>query len=97
MDESIETEETTAKKKGRPVGTGTSAAINRILRVPLTPRMDRLLEIIRSDWGMSNAETARRALDSWLDEQIRRGDLVDPGPGTTILPTSDTEDSKKAE
>lgn len=65
---------------GRPKGSGTSSAANKILRVIITPRQERLLDQIRREWGMSPSETTRRALDNFLDAQIEKGELVDSGP-----------------
>jgi len=72
-------EETTPKKdkKGRPPGTG--SANTKLLRVIITPRQQRLLAILRTEWGMSESEHVRRALDYYLDGLISKGELVDPG------------------
>ena len=65
---------------GRPKGTGSANADTKMLRVIITPRQARLLALLRSTWGMSESEHARRALDKYLDELLATGELVDPGP-----------------
>lgn len=76
----METEETKPKKdkQGRPRGTG--SANTKLLRVIITPRQQRLLAKLRTEWGMSESEHVRRALDSYLDGLITKGELVDTGP-----------------
>jgi len=69
------------KKRGRPKGTG--SANSKMLRVIVTPRQERLLSILRTEWGMSESEHVRRALDKYLDELITRGELVDSGVFTS--------------
>lgn len=66
------------EKKGRPAGTG--SANKKLLRVIITPRQERLLSILRNEWGMSESEHVRRALDDYLDRLIDKGELVDSGP-----------------
>ena len=72
MDEiSIEIE---GRKRGRPKGSG---KVNRMLRILITPRQDRLLRILQREWGLPESEHVRRALDSYLDGLLASGDLVD--------------------
>lgn len=73
-----EESETKQEKKGRPIGTGN--ANKKLMRVIITPRQERLLSKLRNEWGMSESEHVRRALDHYLDNLIERGELVDNGP-----------------
>lgn len=75
------------EKKGRPTGTG--SANKKILRVIITPRQERLLSKLRNEWGMSESEHVRRALDDYLDRLIDKGELVDscPTPAEKLLGT----------
>lgn len=67
-------------KAGRPVGSGSSN--NKLMRVLITPRQERLFAQMReSDIGMSESEHVRRALDDYIDKLIARGELIDYGPG----------------
>lgn len=76
--------ETKKGKKGRPVGTGN--ANKKLMRVIITPRQERLLSKLRIEWGMSESEHVRRALDDYLDNLIEKGELVDNGP-TQVSPS----------
>jgi hypothetical protein len=72
MDElSVELE---GRKRGRPKGSGKT---QRMLRVLITPRQDRLLRILQREWGLPESEHVRRALDAYLDALLASGDLVD--------------------
>ena len=62
-------------KRGRPVGTGAKQA--KVLRVIITPRQDRLLTKLRIEWGLSESEHVRRAIDLYLDSLLARGELKD--------------------
>ena len=66
--------ETEGRKRGRPKGTGKQ---QRMLRVLITPRQDRLLRLLQKEWGLPESEHVRRALDSYLDSLLASGDLVD--------------------
>ena len=72
MDDS--TIEIEGRKRGRPKGTGKQ---QRMLRVLITPRQDRLLRLLQKEWGLPESEHVRRALDSYLDSLLTSGDLVD--------------------
>lgn len=69
--------ETKQGKKGRPVGSGN--ANKKLMRVIITPRQERLLSKLRNEWGMSESEHVRRALDDYLDNLIEKGELADTG------------------
>jgi hypothetical protein len=77
------TEEKEGRKRGRPKGSGKQ---NRMLRVIITPRQDRLLRILQRDWGLPESEHVRRALDSYLDALLASGDLVDERRDLKIEP-----------
>ena len=68
------TVEKEGRKRGRPKGTGKQ---QRLLRVLITPRQDRLLHILQQEWGLPESEHVRRALDMYLDSLLASGDLVD--------------------
>jgi hypothetical protein len=72
MDEQVVEEE--GRKRGRPKGSGKQ---QRMLRVLITPRQDRLLKILQKEWGLPESEHVRRALDAYLDGLLTSGDLVD--------------------
>ena len=74
----------TETKKGRPPGTG--SASKKLLRVLVTPRQERLLSKLREEWGMSESEHVRRALDDYLDTLIAKGELDDSGPTSVTIP-----------
>jgi hypothetical protein len=72
-------DESIPKPKGRPKGTGT--ANQKMMRVLITPRQERLFAQLRkSDQGLSLSEHVRRALDDYIDKKIAQGVLVDHGP-----------------
>ena len=75
-DEPIVTEK---KRRGRPPKKKDDAAEikgqERMMRVIITPRQDRLLRKLRSEWGLSESEHIRRALDDYLRVLIERGDF----------------------
>jgi len=81
-------EAVTAKKLGRPKGSG--SANSKMLRVIVTPRQERLLSKLRTEWGLSESEHVRRALDSYLDRLISSGELVDSEPVTTTIKQPET-------
>jgi len=60
---------------GRPPGTG--AKQSRMARVILTPRQDRLLRKLRAEWGLSESEHIRRAIDLYLDGLLASGEIAD--------------------
>jgi len=63
------------KKRGRPAGIMSKK--QRLLRVIITPRQDRLLNKLKIEWGLSESEHVRRAIDIYLDSLIARGDIAD--------------------
>lgn len=71
-------EEVKTKKLGRPKGSG--SANTKLMRVIVTPRQERLLSKLRTEWGLSESEHVRRALDMYLDGLLAKGELVDDGP-----------------
>lgn len=68
------TVEQEGRKRGRPKGTGKQ---QRMLRVLITPRQDRLLHVLQQEWGLPESEHVRRALDIYLDSLLASGDIVD--------------------
>jgi hypothetical protein len=50
-----------------------------MMRVIITPRQERLLTKLRVEWGLSESEHVRRALDDYLDGLIAKRELVDSG------------------
>ncbi len=60
---------------GRPAGSG--AKQSRMARVILTPRQDRLLRKLRAEWGLSESEHIRRAIDLYLDGLLASGEITD--------------------
>lgn len=71
-----------SRPKGRPKGSG--SANSKMIRVIITPRQERLLTKLRLEWGMSESEHVRRALDDYLDTLILKGELIDNGPSNTV-------------
>lgn len=63
-----------SKRRGRPVA-DPDGKMSRMLRIFVTPRQDRLLQKLKKDFGLPEAEHMRRALDDYLHKLIRRGEL----------------------
>lgn len=57
-------------------------AKNRQIRIFLTPVQDAQLTDIRKQWGVTEAETVRRAIDAYLQE-LQTKELYIPSPGAT--------------
>lgn len=70
--------EKTPKPKGRPKGTG--IGYNKMMRVLISPRHEKLLTRLRIETSQSESEHVRRVLTLYLDGLIAKGDLTDLGP-----------------
>lgn len=57
-------------------------AKNRQIRIFLTPVQSAQLEDIRMQWGITEAETARRAIDFYLQD-MQTKQIYIPSPGAT--------------
>ena len=71
---------TEQKKRGRPPKKKNEELLaaqgeSRMLRVIDTPRQDRLLRKLQAEWGLSESEHVRRALDDYLRLLVERGEL----------------------
>jgi hypothetical protein len=70
------------KRRGRPPKKSPSElksapAESRMLRVIVPPRIDSLLRQMQTRFGYSESEIVRRALDSYLEPFIAKGDIQD--------------------
>ena len=75
-------EDNTPKRRGRPPKKSTAElksapAESRMLRVIVPPRIDSLLRQMQTRFGYSESEIVRRALDSYLEPFIAKGDIQD--------------------
>lgn len=70
------------KRRGRPPKKTaevlkSTPAESRMLRVIIPPRIDSLLRQMQNKYGYSESEIVRRALDSYLQPFIDKGDIKD--------------------
>lgn len=75
-------EDNTPKRRGRPpkkdpAELKSAPAESRMLRVIVPPRIDSLLRQMQTRFGYSESEIVRRALDSYLETFINKGDIQD--------------------
>lgn len=70
------------KRRGRPPKKAvedlqSAPGASRMLRVIAPPRMDSLLRQMQAKFGYSESEIVRRALDTYLQSFIDKGDIKD--------------------
>lgn len=70
------------KRRGRPPKKSveelkSAPGESRMLRVIVPPRIDSLLRQMQNKYGYSESEIVRRALDSYLESFITKGDIKD--------------------